>query len=103
ETAAMADMVLPWTTYLERWDVDARGAYNLKPYVSLRRPIVPALGEAKDVREIFPELARRVGGEMAKLYPATPVEDYMAEWVRNVPFDTERHASPLDRLIADGA
>ena len=30
-------MVLPWTTYMERWDVDARGAYNLKPYLSMRR------------------------------------------------------------------
>ena len=35
ETASFADMVLPWATYMERWDVDARGAYNLKPYLSM--------------------------------------------------------------------
>jgi len=103
ETAAMADMVLPWTTYLERWDVDARGAYNLKPYIGLRQPLVPALGEAKDVREIFPAIAQRVGGEMAKLYPPMPVEEYIAEWVKNVPFDPAQDTSALAHLQRVGA
>ena len=103
ETGALADMVLPWTTYLERWDVDARGAYNLKAYVSLRKPIVPTLGEAKDVREIFPALAARVGGEMAKLYPEMPVEEYIAEWVKALPFDPEQDKTPLARLVREGA
>jgi len=103
ETGALADMVLPWTTFLERWDVDARGAYNLKAYVSLRKPIVPPLGEAKDVREIFPALAARVGGEMAKQYPPMPIEDYMAEWVKALPFDPEQDKTPLARLVREGA
>ncbi len=103
ETGAMADMVLPWTTYLERWDVDARGAYNLKPYLSVRRPIVPALGEAKDVREIFPELLRRVGGERAAQYPQMPVEDYIAAWVAPLPHDPAVDPSPMARLAREGA
>lgn len=64
ETASFADMVLPWTTFMERWDVDARGAYNLVPYISMRRPMVSPLGEARDLRDVFPELARRIGGGM---------------------------------------
>lgn len=103
ETASMADLVLPWTTYLERWDVDARGAYNLKPYLSVRRPIVDALGEAKDVREIFPEIARRVGGAMAAAYPAQDIESYIAEWVSPVPHDPTVDASPMARLAREGA
>ncbi|MEO1699391.1 MAG: molybdopterin-dependent oxidoreductase [Planctomycetota bacterium] len=102
ETGSMADMVLPWTTYMERWDVDARGAYNLKPYLSMRRPMVDALGEAKDVREIFPEIARRVGGEVAKAYPMQGMQEYMTEWVKNVPTPDE-DASPMEYLERVGA
>ena len=32
-------MVLPWTTFMERWECDARGAYNLKPYLGVRWPM----------------------------------------------------------------
>ncbi len=104
ETASLADMVLPWTTYMERWDVDARGAYNLKPYLSMRRPMVEALGEAKDLREIFPELARRIGGGMEKWYPEeVSVEDYMTEFVKDVPFDKTKYSSPMDFLEKVGA
>jgi len=103
ETGALADMVLPWTTYLERWDVDARGAYNLKPYLSMRRPMVESLGEAKDVREIFPEIARRVGGSMAEAYPMAAMSEYMAEWVKNVPYNPTEDASPMAHLERVGA
>ena len=104
ETASFADMVLPWTTYMERWDVDARGAYNLKPYLSMRRPMVDPLGEARDLRDIFPELARRIGGGMEEWYPEDrTVEDYMTEFVKNVPYDREKYDSPMDFLAKVGA
>ena len=104
ETATFADMVLPWATYLERWDVDARGAYNLKPYLSMRRPMVEPLGEAKDVREIFAALAARIGDDMAQWYPeGTDVEAYMAKNVANVPYDASKYDSPMQFLAAEGA
>ncbi|MCR9245906.1 MAG: molybdopterin-dependent oxidoreductase [bacterium] len=103
ETAMHADMVLPWATYMERWDVDARGAYNLKPYISMRRPMVEPLGEARDVRDIFPEIARRVGGEAAKYYPERSVEDYMREFVKDVPHDKAKYTSAFEFLEDVGA
>ena len=103
ETASMADMVLPWTTYMERWDVDARGAYNLKPYISMRRPMVAPLGESRDVRDIFPEIARRMGGDMAKAYPSQDVESYMREWVAPVPYDPKKDAGPMEYFERVGA
>lgn len=103
ETASMADLVLPWATYMERWDVDARGAYNLKPYLSMRRPMVEPLGEARDIREIFPDIARRVGGEMAEKYPSQPTPEYMEEWVKEVPYDSSEDASPMAMLERVGA
>ena len=104
ETAHFADMVLPWTTFIERWDVDARGAYNLKPYLSMRRPMVEPLGEAKDLREIFPELARRIGGGMEEFaYAKLPIDEYMAEWTKDVPYDEEKYKDPMDMLEQVGA
>ncbi len=104
ETASFADIVLPWTTFMERWDVDARGAYNLIPYIGMRRPMVKPLGEARDIRDIFPELARRIGGGMEKWYPeGRSVEDDMAEFVARVPYDKARFAKPLDFFASVGA
>lgn len=85
ETAHLADIVLPWTTYLERWDIDARPPQHLVDYVGLRQPVVKPLGESKDVREIFPELARRIGGGMEAYFPWKTVEEYFEEYFRPVP------------------
>ena len=103
ETAHYADIVLPWTTYMERWDLDARGAYNLKPYVGVRTPMVDPLGESKDVREFFPQLARRIGGGMEQWYQEKTVEEYIRKWAANVPENAETGKSGLDRLLDEGA
>ena len=102
ETAHYADIVLPWTTYMERWDLDARGSYNLRPYVGIRTPMVEPLGESKDVREFFPELAKRIGGGMEKAYEYGSLEDYMKEWASNVGENPETGKAGLDRLLDEG-
>jgi anaerobic selenocysteine-containing dehydrogenase len=102
ETAHYADIVLPWATYMERWDLDARASYNLKPYVGLRTPMIEPLGEAKDVREFFPELARRIGGGMEEWYGET-IEEYMEQWASTVPENPETGKKGLDRLMDEGA
>lgn len=103
ETAHYADIVLPWTTYLERWDLDARASYNLRPYVGIRTPMVKPLGEARDVREFFPDLARRIGGGMEEAYDYGTTEDYMREWASSVPVNPETGKGGLDRLLDEGA
>jgi thiosulfate reductase / polysulfide reductase chain A len=85
ETANLADIVLPWTTYLERWDIDSRPPQGLIDYVGLRQPVVAPLGESKDVREIFPELARRIGGGMERYFPWPTVEAYLEEYFKPIP------------------
>ena len=102
ETAHFADIVLPWTTFLERWDLDARASYNLRPYVGLRTPMVEPLGESKDVREFFPELARRIGDGMEEWYPESDVREYMQQWAHNVPENDETGKSGLERLLDEG-
>lgn len=102
ETAHYADIVLPWTTYMERWDLDARASYNLRPYVGIRTPMVKPLGEAKDVRDIFPDLARRIGGGMEQWYEED-VETYMEKWAATVPENSTTGKSGLERLLDEGA
>ena len=102
ETAHYADIVLPWTTYLERWDLDARASYNLRPYVGLRTPMVKPLGESKDVREFFPELARRIGDGMEKWYPEQDTREYMEQWASTVPENPATGKKGLDRLLDEG-
>ena len=99
ETAHFADIVLPWTTFMERWDLDARASYNLRPYVGLRTPMVQPLGESRDVRDFFPELARRIGGGMEQWYPEKTVKEYMEKWASNVPVNPETGKQGLDRLM----
>lgn len=85
DTAHLADIILPWSTYLERWDIDSRPPQHLVDYVGLRQPVVQPLGESKDTREIFPELARRIGGGMEEYYPWKSTEEYLEEYFRPIP------------------
>ncbi len=102
ETAHYADLVLPWATYLERWDLDARASYQLRPYVGLRTPMVKPLGEARDIREFFPELARRIGRGLERWFPERSVEEYMRQWAAGVPKNPKTGKSGLDRLLEEG-
>ena len=95
DTAHLADLVLPWTTWMERWDIDARPPAHLVDYVGLRQPLVNPLGESKDIREIFPELGRRIGGGMETYFPWKTVEAYLDEYYRPV-------AGGFDHMRAHG-
>jgi anaerobic selenocysteine-containing dehydrogenase len=57
-TADWADYVLPATTQLEHWDVHLAYGHH---YVTLNRPAIAPLGEARPNTEIFRALGRRMG------------------------------------------
>ena len=58
DTADWADIVLPATTQLEHWDVHLAYGHH---YVSLNRPSIAAIGQAKPNSEIFRLIAARMG------------------------------------------
>jgi anaerobic selenocysteine-containing dehydrogenase len=60
ETAAMADIVLPATTFLEHDDIYTAGAHT---FLQLHRPVVPAYGECRSNHEVHCGLAERLGAE----------------------------------------
>lgn len=58
DTADWADIVLPATTQLEHWDIHLSYGHH---YLTLNRPSIAPLGEARPNSEIFRQLAARMG------------------------------------------
>ena len=85
EHVQLADLVLPDATFLERWDLDARNAYDLRPYVGLRQPVVAPPGECRDVREILGAVARAIDPEMARYFTHESARAFVEDWARAVP------------------
>jgi anaerobic selenocysteine-containing dehydrogenase len=61
ESAALADMILPDATYLERWDWEDMVSPVQIPEYYLRQPIVQPLGEVRDFADVCCDLAERMG------------------------------------------
>ncbi len=85
EQTALADIILPDATSLERWDAHGTNSYGLVPYVGLRQPLVKPLGEAREIQLVLRDLARRIGDDMAAHFDFEEVEDFYREWHKNLP------------------
>jgi len=59
ETAAMADIVLPATTFLEHDDIYQGGGHV---YLQVARPVIDVPGECRSNHEVICDLAKRLGG-----------------------------------------
>src|SRR5580692_9705172 len=60
ETAAMADVVLPATTFLEHDDIYTAGAHT---FLQMHRAVVPPYAECRSNHEVHSGLAERLGAE----------------------------------------
>jgi thiosulfate reductase/polysulfide reductase chain A len=89
EQAALADIILPEATSLERWDYHGTNSYGLVPYVGLRQPLVEPLGEARSVQIILRDLARRIGGGMEAYFDFEDAESFYKEWYKELPISWE--------------
>ena len=70
ETAAMADIVLPATTFLEHDDFYTAGAHT---YLQLSRAILPPYAECRSNHDVICALARRLGANH-RGFELTPLE-----------------------------
>ncbi len=99
ETAWMADVILPETTYLERLDpLWAPG--SPRKYVGIRQPVVPPQGEAKTILEIIKGLAKALDAKREFDTPLSDVFNFtMEEFV-----DAQMKGLPIDRktLMQEG-
>jgi anaerobic selenocysteine-containing dehydrogenase len=89
ETAAMADIVLPATTFLEHDDIYIASGHT---YLQAARKIVEPLGEAKPNHFVICELAKRVGAE----HPGF----HMSEWELIDQMLKASNKPPADELYA---
>ncbi len=62
EMTGWADVVLPECTYLERHD-DLIAPWFREPYIGIRQPVIPPIGEARPGWWMAKELAKRLGLE----------------------------------------
>jgi thiosulfate reductase/polysulfide reductase chain A len=74
EMAGWADVVLPESTYLERYD-DLNPELFRVPFVGLRQPVVPSPHDQKPNWWIARELAKKLGLE--SYYPWKTIEEYL--------------------------
>ncbi len=61
ESAALADMILPDTTYLERWDWEDMVSPTQIPEFYIRQPLVAPMGESRNFADVCCDLAKRLG------------------------------------------
>ncbi|MEE8321326.1 MAG: molybdopterin-dependent oxidoreductase, partial [Gammaproteobacteria bacterium] len=61
ESAALADLILPDATYLERWDWEDMVSPNQIAEHYIRQPLVKPMGETRDFKDVCIELAERLG------------------------------------------
>ena len=89
EQAALADIILPEATSVERWDYHSTNCYGLIPYTGLRQPLTKPLGESKPITEILRTLAHKIGDGMEKHYTYTDDESLYKDWYKNLPISWE--------------
>jgi anaerobic selenocysteine-containing dehydrogenase len=77
ETAAMADIVLPATTFLEHDDIYTAGGHTL---LQIARKVVEPPGEARQNHDVIAALAKRLGAEHRgfDLSPFAIIEETLA-------------------------
>ncbi len=74
EIAGYADVVLPETVYLERYD-DLFAPYFKQPFVSIRQPVVDAPNDQKPGWWIAKKLGEKLG--LQKYFPWKNIEEYL--------------------------
>ncbi|MCF8031819.1 MAG: molybdopterin-dependent oxidoreductase [Desulfarculaceae bacterium] len=78
ESAAVADLVLPSTHWLEGWGDSVSPFGSPVASYGLHLPLIKAVPEAKDAGEILLSVAARLGGKPAKALPYKNVEEALA-------------------------
>ena len=79
ETGALADLLLPMTTYLESWNLESRPAMGLVPFVSIRQPMIPPLGKSMSLGDALAGLGKRIGEDLQKAFPYSESEEFMGK------------------------
>lgn len=95
ESTELADIILPDATYLERWTTENPQSYALTEFIQVRQPVIKPLGESMDFQDMAIQIARRLGGTIAELFPYETTEEYMREAVKLTVAQAEKEGKAL--------
>jgi len=79
ETAALADIILPESSFLESWNLLPSAHPLPLEHVGLQQPAVPALYTSRSFEDAWFALARRIGGPAAAAVPAGTYADWLPQ------------------------
>jgi anaerobic selenocysteine-containing dehydrogenase len=85
ESSELADIILPDTTYLERWDWEDMVSYDKLPEYYIRQPLVKPLGEVRDFKDVCIDLAKRISPEVAKWMPFKSAKEFVKDACEHTP------------------
>lgn len=77
ETTALADLILPDLNYLEGWGDYVPLVDSGNKTVGLMQPVVAPVNDSKAVGDVFLELAKLIGGNVASVLPEHSFENYL--------------------------
>jgi anaerobic selenocysteine-containing dehydrogenase len=84
ESSAMADLILPDHTYLERWQDDQVNHLAGFTCFSLARPSSTPLHQTRNTADVVIQLAKALGGSAAESFPWEKYEDLLYEGARGL-------------------
>lgn len=91
ESSALADLILPDVTYLERWSWDDMVSYEMIPEFYIRQPVVKPLGESRQLQDVFCDIAGRLGIDMG----FTSTVDFIKK-------SCAKSGVDFDQIVSDG-
>jgi anaerobic selenocysteine-containing dehydrogenase len=90
ETTQNSDLVLPDGTYFERWQDDCPEMGVGFPMFGLRSPAVqPLLYDVRNTGDVLIEIAKGLGGSIAKSFPWKDFQEALKDAIRGV-FESKR-------------
>ena len=84
ETTAQADLILPDSMYLERWQDDVIYPSLGYPVAGIRQPVVTPLFNTRNTGDVLIGLAQRLGGDVALSFPWAEFKEYVQARYRGV-------------------
>ena len=84
ESSAMADVILPDHTYLERWQDDQVTHLAGFTCLSVARPAAPPLHQTRNTADVLLQIAEGLGGSVADSFPWKSYDDLLREGARGL-------------------
>ena len=84
ESSAMADLILPDHTYLERWQDDPVTHFAGFTSFSVARPATAPLHQTRNTADVVLQMTKAQGGTIAESFPWTKFEDVLQQGVHGL-------------------